>query len=104
MGEFRVVFTLFFVFVWSFTRAMNCFYMKSKALFPEMKASGSLFSCWGGAPPEPLLAHIPAPTPKNVSWPHRGNISHLHPGLAEAEGGNNGRQRHAPWVCAWRSD
>lgn len=72
VGEFRVMFVVFFVFCWSFTRVMNCFCIKNKALFPEMKTAGSLLSCWGGAPLSPSWLTFQLPAPKNVgrapSW------------------------------------
>lgn len=49
VGEFHVMFT-FFVFFWTFTRVMNCFYIKNKALSPEIKTSVSLSLLLGGSP------------------------------------------------------
>ena len=40
-GEFQAMLTFFFIFFWSFTRVMNCFYIKNKALSPEIKTPGA---------------------------------------------------------------
>ena len=86
-GEFHVMWAFLFAFFWSSTRVINCFYIKNKALSPEIKTSGSLLSCWDVAPPTPLLAHLPAPSPKECrTCPTAGNIYSLLPGSAEMRG------------------